>query len=35
MYFFVNRTIKNWNELPAEQLGTFIVKLKCLDRELV
>jgi hypothetical protein len=22
-YSFVNRTIKNWNQLPAEALGTF------------
>jgi len=22
-YAFVNRTIKNWNQLPAEALGTF------------
>jgi len=22
-YLFVNRTIKNWNQLPAEALGTF------------
>jgi len=25
-YFFVNRTIKNWNQLPAEALGTFHCK---------
>jgi hypothetical protein len=22
-YSFVNRTIKNWNQLPSEALGTF------------
>ena len=22
-YYFVNRTIKNWKQLPAEALGTF------------
>jgi hypothetical protein len=27
-YSFVNRTIKNWNQLPAELLGTFPCKLK-------
>ena len=26
--FFVNRTIKNWNQLPAEVLGTFPFKPK-------
>jgi hypothetical protein len=25
-YSFVNRTIKNWNQLPAEALGTFSCK---------
>jgi len=25
---FVNRTIKNWNKLPAEALGTFLSKPK-------
>ena len=25
-YFFVNRTIKNWNQLHAEVLGTFLCK---------
>jgi len=25
-YSFVNRTIKNWNQLPAEVLGTFPCK---------
>jgi len=25
---FVNRTIKNWNQLPAEALGTFPCKPK-------
>jgi len=27
-YSFVNRTIKNWNQLPAEALGTFPCKTK-------
>jgi len=27
-YFFVNRTIKNWNQLPAEVLGTLLCKPK-------
>jgi hypothetical protein len=27
-YSCVNRTIKNWNQLPAETLGTFPCKLK-------
>jgi len=27
-YSFVNRTIKNWNQLPAEVLGTFLCKPK-------
>jgi hypothetical protein len=25
-YFFVKRTIKNWNQLPGEVLGTFLCK---------
>jgi len=25
-YSFVNMTIKNWNQLPAEALGTFLCK---------
>jgi len=25
-YSFVNRTIKNWKQLPAEALGTFLSK---------
>jgi len=25
-YFFVNSTIKNWNQLPAETLGNFTCK---------
>ena len=33
-YSFVNRTIKNWNQLPAEALGTFLVNLHFLEREL-
>jgi len=28
MYSFVNRTIKNWNQLPAETLGYFPCKPK-------
>jgi len=27
-YSFVNRTIKNWNQIPAEALGTFPCKPK-------
>jgi len=27
-YSFVNRTIKNWNQLPEETLGTFPCKHK-------
>ena len=27
-YSFVNRTVKNWNRLPAETLGTFLCKPK-------
>ena len=27
-YSFVNMTIKNWNQLPAEALGTFLCKPK-------
>jgi hypothetical protein len=27
-YSFVNRTIKNWNQLPAKELGTFSCKPK-------
>jgi len=27
-YFFVNRTIKNWNQLPADVLETFTCKPK-------
>jgi hypothetical protein len=27
-YSFVNRTIRNWNQLPAEALGTFPCKTK-------
>jgi len=33
-YSFVNRTIKNWNQLPAAALGASLVKLKFLEREL-
>jgi hypothetical protein len=27
-YFFVNKTIKNWNQLPADVFGTFLCKPK-------
>jgi len=27
-YFFANRIVKNWNQLPAEALGTFPCKPK-------
>ena len=27
-YSFVNRTVKNWNQQPAETFGTFLCKLK-------
>jgi len=33
-YYFVNRTIKNWNQLPAEALGLSVVNLKFLETEL-
>jgi len=33
-YYFVNRTIKNWNQLPAEALGTSLANLKFLEIEL-
>ena len=33
-YSFVNRTIKSWNQLPAEVLGTFPCKPKTLERDL-
>ena len=33
-YSFENRTIKNWNQLPAVVLGTFPCKSKFLEREL-
>ena len=31
-YSFVNRTIQDWNQLPAEVLGTLPCKLKTLKR---
>jgi len=34
-YSFVNRTIKNWNQLPAEALGTCPCKPKILWKELL
>jgi hypothetical protein len=33
-YAFVNRTIKNWNQLPAEALRTFPCKPKIFRKEL-
>jgi hypothetical protein len=33
-YSFVNRTIKNWNQLAAEGLGSFPSKPKFLERDL-
>jgi hypothetical protein len=33
-YSFVNRTFKNWNQLPAEALGTFPCEPKILEWEL-
>ena len=32
-YSFLNRTIKNWNQLPAGALGTFTCKTTILERE--
>jgi len=34
-YSFVNRTIKNWNQLPAETLGTFLVNQKAFQPKLL
>jgi len=31
-YSFVSRTIKNWNQLPAEALGFSVVNLRFLDQ---
>jgi hypothetical protein len=31
---FVNRTIKNWNRLPAEGLGTFLCKPKIFGKRI-
>jgi len=31
-YSFVNKAIKNWNQLPAEALGTFPCKTKIFRR---
>jgi len=31
-YYFVNRMMKNRNQLPAEVLGTFFVHLKLLEK---
>jgi len=33
-YSFVNRTVKNWNQLPAKALGTSLANLKFLEIEL-
>ena len=33
-YYFVNRTINNWNQLTADVLGAFPLNLKFLEREL-
>jgi len=33
-YSFVNRTIENWKQLPAEVLGPFFVNLRFLGIEL-
>ena len=33
-YSFVNRTIKNWNQLPAETLGTSSCKPKIFRKNL-
>jgi hypothetical protein len=33
-YSFVNRTIKNWNQLPADLLASFPYKLSILGTEL-
>jgi hypothetical protein len=33
-YLFVNRAFKNWNQQPAEALGTFPCKPNFLEREL-
>jgi hypothetical protein len=30
-YYFVNRTIKNWNRLPAAVLGTFPLNIRFLE----
>jgi hypothetical protein len=33
-YSFVNRIIKNWNQLPAEALGLYLVNLRFFETEL-
>ena len=33
-YSFVNRTIQDWNQLPAEVLGTLLCKLKALKKRI-
>jgi len=30
-YSFVNRTIKNWNQIPVEALGLSLVNLRFLE----
>jgi hypothetical protein len=32
-YSFVNRTIQDWNQIPAEVLGTFPCKLNTLKKK--
>jgi len=34
-YLFVNGTIKNWNQLPAEALGTFPCKPKTFRKRVI
>jgi hypothetical protein len=33
-YSFLNRTIINWNQLPAQALGLSLLNLRFLEREL-
>jgi len=32
-YSSVNRTIRNWNQLPAEALGLSVLNIRFLERE--
>jgi len=32
-YFFENRTIKSWNQLPTEVLGLSVVNIRFLETE--